>query len=1551
MARNRIEELLVQLKFEGSEELRKVASGFRDLGRATTLTDTQIQSARRQINDYAKSLNNSEQALKGQIQALQTLRTQATVGGNVYSQLANDVTRLSKTLKGLEEDYKAVGRASEQTDRQIANQFPARRPEAFRVQIAALRRELDGLSVSARAYGDQLTQITIRETAFGRAQARQGVIAGAQAVGAPLIGSMTPQQALPNTTAALRLRLTELRDDLQNTDYALNDYKNTLKEIEVVQKELDRVIGDANKTRKEEIRDRIANLKAINEENAALRQQSAVAGSIARNRAGKEATAGRGLSGAMFGPQGPSEMFRSIGAIIDQPALNTAELMGRTYGEVAQQIRSVAASSDGSINSLQRQRAAWQQLRTTISPLSADYGKVAKEADQAMAAIDRQMQRMQGRRRMSATEATQAAGAVISGGIFGGPEGAIGGIAGTIAGGVPGAFAGAAIGAQVGMIRQQLGATAEYAASIGKLQIALRGVVGSQSAYDQAIRAAAAATRDLNIPQEEATRGLTRLSAAVIGAGGSVADSTFAFRAISEAIKATGGNAEQVDGALLALTQVFSKGKVSAEELNQIAERLPGTFTLFAQAAGKTGPELQKALQQGQVGLNDLMKFLALAGDRYRDTAAAISSSSQDAGARLTVAFQAMRLEVGKSLQPLGAEFQEAFTAFIKDITPAVVGSAKALAAALSFFADNKAAAGLATFALQLGAVALAIKGLQAAFAGIVAMNLASVFTGVASKVVITGSGAAAATPQVLTFGAALRGLFGVAKSLLALGIITITVDVIINNFKRLANLREEIAKLRGENVVGPAGPMPDVEKAAYRFAGASRETVAAAQRKQQKYVAKLRKDLKDLEVKASAVAAASAVSGQGRQASTILSDERTLTALRIKRAEEVLDLNVQNFRTEAEIEKARQAAFNNKFASPAGEDPKAASEKAARDAEAAAAEQQRYLESFMQQQIRVADTVFQHQRDLDRQRFDLLKELTDVEAQNRINKLFGPEREAANIQERRRQRTLEYENRVLAAMNAVAAAQQKFSSAQQMAAVTAGAGLPIATGAAGLPGSISGRLDASGQNGADMPVGVDNAIKSYHDGVVKSLGTAGRNGNYIVVNFIDDLGNLLEATYSHVAAMVKVGDSVVGGQTIGRFDASGRTTGPHNSIDINSPGTNGALQRNRETAAARRSADRLVRGRVQGRAGGRQATGVAAQQRRNVTDTGDVALAGLDVKQAQASLANVIELKERFKAAFDNEQVNALTAAFDTQNNELEKTIILETQRFDLVLKGYSDERIALQQKFDQARILRDAALTGVSPGDETQVLAINTAYERQIVLLQQLYDAQTQFNNSFGAGFQTGVQQYVQSLGTMNQAAAQLTQTGLKGIEDTLFSLVTTGTANFREFAAEILKQSARMILQLTIQRVIMQILGAIGGGSTNLGSSAANVAQYAPLPNAMGNAFASNNIVPYANGGIVNRPTMFKFARGGAMATGVMGEAGPEAIMPLKRGADGKLGVASAGGSNVTVNVSVDAKGTQVQGDPGQGAQLGRVIAGAVQQELIKQQRPGGLLAGAK
>jgi phage-related minor tail protein len=80
------------------------------------------------------------------------------------------------------------------------------------------------------------------------------------------------------------------------------------------------------------------------------------------------------------------------------------------------------------------------------------------------------------------------------------------------------------------------------------------------------------------------------------------------------------------------------------------------------------------------------------------------------------------------------------------------------------------------------------------------------------------------------------------------------------------------------------------------------------------------------------------------------------------------------------------------------------------------------------------------------------------------------------------------------------------------------------------------------------------------------------------------------------------------------------------------------------------------------------------------------------------------------------------------------------------------------------------------------------------------------------------------------------------------------------------------------------------------------------------ASGGAFSQGKVMPFASGGIVSGPTYFPM-RGG---TGLMGEAGPEAIMPLTRGADGKLGVRVAGGGRpiqVVMNISTpDAIGFQ-------------------------------------
>ena len=75
--------------------------------------------------------------------------------------------------------------------------------------------------------------------------------------------------------------------------------------------------------------------------------------------------------------------------------------------------------------------------------------------------------------------------------------------------------------------------------------------------------------------------------------------------------------------------------------------------------------------------------------------------------------------------------------------------------------------------------------------------------------------------------------------------------------------------------------------------------------------------------------------------------------------------------------------------------------------------------------------------------------------------------------------------------------------------------------------------------------------------------------------------------------------------------------------------------------------------------------------------------------------------------------------------------------------------------------------------------------------------------------------------------------------------------------------------------------------------------------------------------------------------------MGEAGPEAVMPLRRGPSGRLGVEAQGGMGQVI-VNVDAQGSSVQGDAQGSKQLGTAIGVAVQAELIKQRRPGGLLA---
>lgn len=138
------------------------------------------------------------------------------------------------------------------------------------------------------------------------------------------------------------------------------------------------------------------------------------------------------------------------------------------------------------------------------------------------------------------------------------------------------------------------------------------------------------------------------------------------------------------------------------------------------------------------------------------------------------------------------------------------------------------------------------------------------------------------------------------------------------------------------------------------------------------------------------------------------------------------------------------------------------------------------------------------------------------------------------------------------------------------------------------------------------------------------------------------------------------------------------------------------------------------------------------------------------------------------------------------------------------------------------------------------------------------------------------------------------------------------------------DVLRNLARDIASQAFHAALSPVRSALGTGLSGLASSLIGAFGFAN-----GGAFSAGRVRPFAKGGIVNAPTLFPMRKG----MGLMGEAGPEAVMPLARGPDGRLGVTAAvGGSSpvVTVNIMTpDVEG--FQRSRGQiAAQLSRAVA---------------------
>jgi phage-related minor tail protein len=111
------------------------------------------------------------------------------------------------------------------------------------------------------------------------------------------------------------------------------------------------------------------------------------------------------------------------------------------------------------------------------------------------------------------------------------------------------------------------------------------------------------------------------------------------------------------------------------------------------------------------------------------------------------------------------------------------------------------------------------------------------------------------------------------------------------------------------------------------------------------------------------------------------------------------------------------------------------------------------------------------------------------------------------------------------------------------------------------------------------------------------------------------------------------------------------------------------------------------------------------------------------------------------------------------------------------------------------------------------------------------------------------------------------------------------------------DVLKSLALRLSSLTVTAALKPAISGITSGLNSLFNGLIG-----PPP---GTAFAGGGIKPFASGGVIGTPTYFPLMNGG---TGLAGEAGPEAILPLTRGSDGQLGVASNGGHGAAPNVTI-------------------------------------------
>ncbi|MGA5718110.1 phage tail tape measure protein [Pseudomonas atacamensis] len=361
--------------------------------------------------------------------------------------------------------------------------------------------------------------------------------------------------------------------------------------------------------------------------------------------------------------------------------------------------------------------------------------------------------------------------------------------------------------------------------------------------------------------------------------------------------------------------------------------------------------------------------------------------------------------------------------------------------------------------------------------------------------------------------------------------------------------------------------------------------------------------------------------------------------------------------------------------------------------------------------------------------------------------------------------------------------------------------------------------------------------------------------------------------------------------------------------------------------------------------------------------------------KEADSEL-EVIATNEQSRLAKQAQAIKVYTDALDQQNVALRRAGgraadgVGRGDRENAIngeLSGIADR--ANQQRLDLARDRADKARNMSAEEYQAKLDAINRSEtdlsETVLSNYEQMSAAQSDWRNGATSAFSN----YLESARNIAGQTRDLFSNAFSSMEDAVVNFAMTGRLSFADFTKSILADMARIATRQASSALLSSLVGAGasyfggGGAATSAGSTAAgysgDLSGFTPgSVQANGGAW-SGGVQMFANGAaftnsVVSKPTAFGMAGGQA---GVMGEAGPEAIMPLTRTAGGQLGVraisggGSAGGNvyNFPVAVSVQTQGNGGAASAEDTTQLGKGIQQAAKAEaetaIARALQPGG------